>query len=62
MTKKTNAEPYTVLHRFRLSGKWVEPGGDPVQLNKRQAEGPLSQELIEPVKVVKKQAKQEEGK
>lgn len=62
MTEQTNAEPYKVLHRFRLSGKWVEPGGDPIHLNKRQAEGPFSQGLIEPQKAAKKHAKQEEGK
>lgn len=57
MTDKTKVEPYKVLHRFRLPSGWVEKDGEPIKLTKRQAEGPLSQGLIEPAVVVEKKVK-----
>lgn len=62
MTDKKGADPYEVLHRYRSPSGWVEAGGEPIYLNKRQAEGLLSQGLIKPAVAAKKSAKNEESK
>lgn len=57
MTDKNKVEPYEVLHRFRSPSGWVEPGGEPIKLTERQAEGPRSQGLIKPFVEADKNAK-----